>query len=373
MTIWKKIEFKIKAAFFAIFRTLFRKGNPARVPVDGTAIKRALILRPDRIGDTVCSFSLIDHLIKNYPNMKLSIFASPKNYGLIKNDPRFENIYIYRRNIFKDIARVFSIRKENYGLLIDMMGDDSVTTLVLSQLCVSNKPRIGVNKKKFGIYYDFTYVQPEPCEDHTIDINLRLLEAFGLRSTEINSFAPPHVSDDSERKAERFLDDIDKKNGPSPRIGFNLSSRGANRDWGLEKSGSLAEKILKDYPRAQIILITVPAERPKGEELERRLKGRAKHIFPNANLTEVSSLIKRLDILISPDTSLVHIARSFQIPVIGLYPEYKQVYKQWLPYRQPEGLVLSYGGDNIFNITVEEVYQVFLKMIKEKMPAVERS
>lgn len=305
--------------------------------------------------------------------MRMSIFASPKNYGLIKNDPRFDKIYVYRRNIIRDIATVMKIRKERYDLLIDMMGDDSVTTLVLSQLCVSGKPRIGVNKKRFGKYYDYTFVQPERCEDHTIDINLRLLEAFGLNHEDADPYAPPYVSNNSEKKAERFFEEIDGKNNHSLKIGFNLSSRGANRDWGLEKSGELAKRIVRDFPQAQIVLITVPSERYKGEKLDRESGDRVVQIFPKANLTEVSSVIKRLDLLISPDTSLVHIARSFKIPVIGLYPEYKKVYLQWLPYRQPEGLVLSYGGDNIFNITVEEVSDKFREMVEDRAPATERS
>jgi len=372
MTFRKKTEFKIKAAFFGFFQAFFRKGNPEKIPLDGKDIKKAIILRPDRIGDTVCSFPLIDHLKRNFPDMKISIFASPKNYGLIREDPRFEEIYIYRRNIIRDIATVRRIRKKNYDLLIDMMGDDSVTTLVLSQLCVSGKPRIGVNKRNYGKYYDFTYAQPENCEDHTIDINLRLLKAFGLNPEAVDPFAPPYVSEESEKRAGRFLEKIAGGNHQDLKIGFNLSSRGANRDWGLEKSGELAVRIIENYPSARIILITVPSEREKGDKLEGRLNGLVSQIFPGANLTEVSSLIKRLDLLISPDTSLVHIARSFRIPVIGLYPEYRKVYRQWLPYRQPKGLVLSYGGDNIFNITVDEVFDTFRKMVEEKSPASER-
>jgi len=238
---------------------------------------------------------------------------------------------------------------------------------------VSGKPRIGVNKKRFGKYYDYTCVQPEKCEDHTIDINLRLLEAFGLNYKDADPYAPPYVSEASEEKVERFFDEVDGNHTGTMRIGFNLSSRGANRDWGPEKSSELAGRIIEDFPQAQIILITVPSERDRGDRLERELNDRVVQIFPNANLTEVSSLIKRLDLLISPDTSLVHIARSFKVPVIGLYPEYKKVYLQWLPYGQPEGLVLSYGGDNIFNISVKDVYDKFREMVKKKAPATERS
>ncbi len=373
MTFRKKVEFKIKAAFFALFRGILKKGDSRRIPLDGTRMLKILFLRPDRIGDTVCSFPLMDHLKKTYPYWKMSIYASPKNIGLINNDPRFENIYIYRRNIIKDVMQVFAIRREKYDLLVDMMGDDSVTTLFLSQFCVSKAPRIGVNKRKFGRYYDFSYVQPENCEEHTIDINLHLLEAFELKPSEADPFAPPYVPEKSDKKAGDFLEEIKKDKEYNSIIGFNLSSRGANRDWGEEKSQELVRRLVNEYPNTAIVLITVPGEREKGERVLKGFDSNVYHIFANANLSEVSALLSKMDSLISPDTSLVHIARSFDIPVIGLYPEYKKVYRQWLPYRQPEGLVLSYGDDNIFNITVEEVFAKFREMVSGKAFATGRS
>jgi len=148
-------------------------------------------------------------------------------------------------------------------------------------------------------------------------------------------------------------------------IGFNLSARGENRNWGYEKSKGLIEQIIASYKNCTIILITAPNERFKGDAIEKQFDKNVVQIPPNSNLSEVSALISKLDILISPDTSLVHIGRSFQIPVIGLYPAYKNVYRQWRPFNQEEGLVLSYSGNNIFGITVAQVFDLFKKMTQK--------
>jgi len=114
MALLKQIEFKIKESFFFIFQLFLKKGKPDIEIPNGHDLQKILILRPDRIGDTVCSFPLIDSLIESFPQLKISIFASSKNYPLIKNDPRFDKIFIYRRNIFRDIKEVFAIRREKY-------------------------------------------------------------------------------------------------------------------------------------------------------------------------------------------------------------------------------------------------------------------
>ncbi|RKX19438.1 MAG: hypothetical protein DRP51_07420 [Candidatus Zixiibacteriota bacterium] len=368
MDFLKQIEFKIKDGFFFIFQLFLKKGkNDFKIP-DGNTMRKILILRPDRIGDTVCSFPLIDSLRESFPHLKISIFASSKNYPLIKNDPRFDKIFIYRRNIFQDIREVMAIRREKYESVVDLLADDSVTTLFLSQFCSVQSIRIGLGKKKYGKYYDYNY-SPEPdCKEHTIDINLKLLDAFGSSYTIADRHAPPFVEKPVEDKINRFLETITNNNPGQMIIGFNLSARGENRNWGYMKSRELISEIIDFCDNCTIVLITAPDERFKGDKIEANFDKNVIQILPNASLTEVSALISKLDLLISPDTSLVHIARSFRIPVIGLYTAYKKVYRQWRPFNQEEGLVLSYGGDDIFNITVEQVFDEFKRMIPKKMP-----
>ena len=78
---------------------------------------------------------------------------------------------------------------------------------------------------------------------------------------------------------------------------------------------------------------------------------------PGLSLLEVSALISRLDLLISPDTSLIHIARSFDTPVVGLYSRATKNFRRWRPYRQDDGAVVGDHHDNIYDITAEQVFE----------------
>ncbi len=364
MDLFKRIEFGIKAVFFAIFKVILREGKSLS-QIDGSKMERVLILRPDRIGDTICSFPLIDYLLRKFPRMKLSIFASPKNISLIKTDPRFEKIFIYRRNILSDIMEVIKVRRQKYDCVIDLMADDSVTTLFISQFCSRKSPRIGVRKDRFSRYYDYNHHPGGDCQDHMIDINLNLLPAFGFDKNDADGFAPPYIDEKSETKVFEFFDELGIDSTNDFVIGMNLSARGANREWGLEKSKLFLERILREFRDAKIILITAPNKRADGDRLQTMLNNAVYQVPPNSSLIEVTVIIARLDILISPDTSLVHIARSLKKPVVGLYPEYRKVYRQWMPYRQPDGLVLSYEGDTVFGIKVDEVYSTFIGLLEK--------
>ncbi|MCP4705047.1 MAG: glycosyltransferase family 9 protein [candidate division Zixibacteria bacterium] len=366
MNLLKQIEFKIKEGFFFVFQLFLKKGKSDYIIPDSNKFQKILILRPDRIGDTVCTFPLIDSLKENFPQMKISIFASSKNYSLIKNDPRFDKIFIYRRNILRDIKEVMAVRDEKYDCVVDLLADDSVTTLFLSQFCSVYSKRIGLGKKKFEKYYDFNYTPEPDCKKHTVDINLKLLDAFGSSCTIAERHAPPFVDDTTSNNIDEFLNSISNNNPNGIFVGLNLSARGENRNWGEKKSTELISRIIETSNNCNVILITAPNERFKGDAIEKQFDKNVVQIPPNSNLTEASALISKLDILISPDTSLVHIGRSFKIPVIGLYTAYKKVYRQWRPFNQEDGLVLSYGDDNIFNISVEQVFDEFEKMKQKK-------
>ncbi|MBD3401966.1 hypothetical protein GF420_03650 [candidate division GN15 bacterium] len=360
---FKSLEARSKAVFYRLFRSLLKTGHSERIPLDPSGMQRVLFIRPDRIGDTVTSLPLFDCLRKAHPHLKLSILASTKNISLVQHDPRFEHVFLYRRSVMKDIAEIRSIRQVGFDCVVDLLADDSVTCLFLTQLCGPVAARLGVRKRRFAQYYDYTFHPGDDSDLHMIDINLHMLEAFGI-TERASGYATPYVDRETAERTDRYFESI-RTPDISFMVGINLSQRGPNRFWGMEKWEQLTRRILDRYPEALVVLITAPPDRERGDKLETKFSARVVQVEPNLDLTGISAVLSRLDILISPDTSLVHIARSFKVPVVGFYPEYKGIYRQWSPYGQPEGLVLSPGEDNIFRITVDQAIATFERLVEK--------
>ncbi len=365
----KSLEFKIKAAFYALFKIFLRKGRPNLCPLDGKKLKSVLFLRPDRLGDTICSLPLIDAVKKHFPHIRIGVLASTKNISLIKSDPRFARVFIYRRNILRDIKELLEISRENFDCVVDLLADDSTTALFISQLCTKNRARIGVWKRKFAVYYDYNYPYNPGSTDHIVTVNLKLLEAFGGQTDDSDGFSPPYIESTAFEKADQYIASLPGEEN-SLNIGFNLSVRLPNRIWGFEKSKRLIEMILETNSDCRVILVTAPPDRHRGDELEQEFRKRVYQVPSGCSITEASAIISRLDIMISADTSLIHIARAFEVPVVGLYPEFSGVYRQWRPFGQDGGLVLSKGGDDIFNITPAMVLESFMDLLEKQKTAV---
>ncbi len=354
----KPLEHKFKAFFFWMFSPLLKRRQNDFQPLDGNALNRVLFLRPEKIGDMVISFPVFDGLKKQYPHVQISILGSPRNEAIIRDDPRFETIFLYTKNLIKDVRTIRWMRREKYDCVVDMICDDSVTALFLSQLCAPGKPRIGVGKVKFQEYYDYNYDHRKGNTGHIIENTLKLLDAFGIDSEQVDGFAAPYLDQDSVAGAEGVIRDL-RDSSNNRMIGYNLSAGSPTRVWAKEKSQDLIQRILEHSPENKVILFTTPDERKRGENLCRQFSTRVSLVPPGLNLRQAAALVSRMDLMITPDTSIVHIARAFKVDVIGLYSRFQKNFLLWRPYGQENGAVVSGNDHNIFDIEVEQVYQMF--------------
>ncbi len=360
----KPLEHKIKAGAFALARPWLKRPQREFRPLRGENISRVLFLRPEKIGDMVISFPVFDGLKERYPHIAISILASPRNQAIIKHDPRFEHIYLYRKNLWQDIQTVREIRRQRFDCVVDMICDDSVTALFLSQLCAPRKPRIGVGKLKYREFYDYNYDHRMGNTGHIIENTLKLLDAFGIDSSKVSGYAPPFIDAVSNTRMEQFAKSL-RDDASTMLVGYNLSAGSPTRLWAAEKSEELVRRILGSQANLKVVLFTTPDERQRGDQLAVKFNSGVVQVPAGLSLIEASALISSLDIMVTPDTSLAHIARSFKVPVVGLYSRFMKNFLLWRPFGQEVGAVVSGNDDNIFDITVDQVYSAYQQVVEQ--------
>jgi ADP-heptose:LPS heptosyltransferase len=367
VSVLKTLEHRAKDLVFGLFHLFFRKRRQMPAPLDGTRMGKVLFLRPEKIGDMVISLPVFDALRARYPHLKISILASPRNYALVKDDPRFDRIFLYRKWTLEDFRQLGAIRRERFDCVFDMIDDDSVTTLFYSQLVGPQAVRIGIGKRHHAGFYDFNHIHADGIGEHIVDNTLKLLEPFGITGNSASGFAPPYITDAARRCVDEYL-------GKQPRtscclVGLNLSAGKPNRIWPDDRAIDLCRRLAAWRKDLQMIVIAVPKDRERGARVAAEVGQKVRVIPDGLDLIEVSALISRLRLLISPDTSLIHIARSFQVPVVGLYSRASKNFQRWRPYRQSDGTVVGSDIDTIFDITVEQVFsqiqQVLLRIETE--------
>lgn len=351
----KPIELAFKQLVFQLTSPLLRL-RPRSGPIDPSTIREVLIFRPERLGDTMVSFPLIDLLRDSFPHWRVSILTSPRSFSLVNGDPRFDRVYVYRKSLWRDIAELRKIRQRQFDCIIDLICGDSVTTLILARLAAPMGIRFGQQKNEFASFYHYSVFQPtDQRMEHTIDISLHLAEGFGIAGTYKEGSGRPFVSERADTRAELFVAPL--RHGGNRLIGYNLSAGSPGRIWPHEKAKELLTSLVKSDPSLGIILIATASERAAAENLAKAVGPAASLVPERLSICEACAIVRRLDLLITPDTSLVHAARSFDVPVVGLYPDDTKNNRMWYPYRQRSGVVVSSHPGNIHDIPVDEVYE----------------
>ncbi len=359
----KGTERDLKRLGLWVARGFLRRGKPERLPCDVRQLGRILILRPEKIGDVTVTLPLVAALKNAAPDLEIDLLVSPRSYSLVSSDPRFSRVFVYVKRHLGFLRSLPAMRRRNYACVIDLIDGDSLTGLLLSQLCAAREAlRIGNVKPAYARYYDAVVGLTADGEGHSVERSLAVLGFLGVDAASVSGHVPPHVTAASRARVDRFCEQ-NAMPGAGVRIGYNLSAGLTTRRWALEKSRELLEGILKTYPAVRIVLTTAPPDRARGERLLAHFEDRVCHVPGDFTITDITALLARLDLLITPDTSLVHIARAFKVSVVGLYPRMAWNLQRWYPYGQKGGVVVSGNDDDIIDITPAELLTALQGML----------
>ncbi len=363
--IWKRalkgVEFLFKRLVILLLRLFFTTGGGDTT--EGP-IRRILFLRFDKLGDMVSSLPVFETVSRARPEIELEVLASRSNRIFLENDSRISACWTYTKRPWQDIGMLRKLRKRNYDVIIDLICLDSVTSLFISQFTGRNVRRIGIGKKRFEKYYtEHVPLNPDGYE-HIVDTTLKTLAYIGIDRSQFIGQAPLQLPGPTLERADSFIAALRDSSEPATAsvIGINISAGKPNRIWKMENFVELIAKLSSTAEETIIVIFCSPNDRGRAETIQ-RLSGTPTHLLPDGlNILDVSALIAKLDMLITPDTSVIHIARQYNVPVVGMYPTHGRSSAQWKPYGQPDGLVEGGSACDIFDITPEQVYQEFLRV-----------
>ncbi len=353
----KKIEHGFKKGLKVPFFMMLKKGDRSRVPLQPENIKSILILRPDKLGDMIATIPTIHALKKLFAYIRIEVLASPRNNILVAEDPLIDELYLYHKNILKDWPLIRKLKKKHFDLIYDPICHDSVTGLLLGKLISNNSVFVASRKLNHAKYYDYCEPYLPDGDDHNVDNGLLIFNALGVQPETIDPFLPVYLKKSSRQKADRFFAGL-----PTALkfwIGINISAGSPTRSLSLDKYASILKSLSDIYPDAGFVISCVSEDRETAKKLALNIKTRSYLIPENLSLLDVAAIIEKLDIFISPDTSLIHMARLMQIPVVGLYSGHKRNFNFWRPYRQKYGAIISANLNNIFDIEPKQVVDEF--------------
>lgn len=288
------------------------------------------------IGDVVHGLPLVNALRSHRPDLAVTWIAEPAPAQIVEHHPAVDRIVIFRKG--EGIRGVLSLYREirdhrPFHLTLNIQRYfKSIFPTVFTRAPV----RVGLarDKTRDGVSLFNTHHLPSGEWKHTQDIFLDFLPLLGLPRPESPTWKMT-FSETEEAAARRFFEDAP----PGPRVGVVVGSANAAKDWPTDRYPALVDALMED-PGYQVFLLGGPSERER--TVARQVVDRAGREPVWALTDTVRKLmwrIRGMDLLISPDTGPVHIARALEVPVVGLYGHTNP----WRvgPYRAYEDLVID--------------------------------
>ena len=331
------------------------------------SIKSILFLRYDgKIGDMIVNSLMFREIKKVYPNIKIGVVARGAAIDIIKDNPNVDKIYEYHkdRKKIKDLA--LKIKEEKYDLLIDFSEMLRVNQMMLINLCEA-RINIGLDRKDWKLF-DLSIESGKDFKwtEHITKRYLAYLIKLGLKKENIDISYDIYLKD--EMKYEAFFNKIKE----SKKLILNPYGASKHKSFSIET----LENIIT-YLKDKSIAIILTYFGDKYKELE-SLEKKYKYVYiPKKieSILDTAILIKKSDYVISPDTSIVHIASAFNKKMITVYPpkggKYGVDHLVWAPKSEYNRVIFckdkigTYDEIDINTFNMEEMKEEILKMLEQ--------
>lgn len=287
-----------------------------------------------RMGDCIILSVLIRELKILMPNAVIDISGN-KFFGLVyKYHPSISKIHKLsikrdgrlKRCFLCDLISIYRMRKEGYDLLIDVSGSSSLY-MFLSYIVINPTYLMAfINNKKVNheLNMEDSELKIYTSRANKLEDYLKTIEGpqFILSNRKYDFY----YGKDEELRAKEFLSKVKE-----PKIvAFNIIAGNENRSLTDHEVKAILHG-LKKIPNIAVVLISSQKIRNRLFKLIEELNFSNVYLSYDTTIWDAAALISKADVIISPDTSIVHIASALEKKIVSIYVDDLHFISYWKP------------------------------------------
>ena len=320
-----------------------------------TSSPKFLILMNQKIGDMIVCSPILREIKIAFPNSNLQVIASQTNKDIALVNPYIDNVHIYKNRWHRLLPLLLQFRRVNFDVAIEL--EAKIVTRVILMLKVI-KPNCILSVTKVVGRYGLAPQDVSPYDYYT-DSKLK-----HQRDTCLDILRLLNIKCNSKKYDVFYLEKNKKKS-----LSFLSSFDSSKIIVGLNISGSSLEKRICDDDVKKIILglnsmsndiLIILLHKPEDRKWTNRLitDDISSFVFPSYptdSVLDLAALVDSVDLIISPDTSLVHMACAFNKPLVGIYRRDMISFEAWHPKSRCNHVIFSQDFDSLKSIDVNNI------------------
>lgn len=323
-------------------------------------MQKILFLRPGKLGDMIVATPLFKAIKCTFPDISITVAASSYNEIIIRHNHHIDLVRKVNYHSVLDIIKmILWIRRQQFDWVVDLTPGISRTSTMVSRLVRS--PSIHTAGMHKGVHSRFFSKVTDNIDLHIIDRNKLLVE--NLLDCSFKGEFNPDIAllKEHEKKAEALLNCTDDK---SVRIGINCSAGDKCRQWSECNYLELIKLVNERLPKVQIVLFSVGAQ----DEWVLRIQKKQKNVVSliGVDILTAAAVIKRMSFFFTPDTSLLHIASGFKVPIIGIYCVGGENLIRWRAYNTITRELVAESSGDVNEICPQKVLDALTELIESQ-------
>jgi ADP-heptose:LPS heptosyltransferase len=306
---------------------------------------RILFIRLERIGDVLVSVPVLRALRRRYPGGRMDLLVSRANSPVRDAvAPFVDRLWCYHKTVGSAVGLLRALRQVRYDAIVDLIDHPSTTAQLVIRWC-RPAAAVGLLHAESGLY---THAAPtlDPAVAHPVERFAQLLLPFGIDPAVEPLDLEYRLSPDDVDRARSVM-------GPRSRpvrLGVNISARLPDRAWGRDRYVELVRRVTAAHPDIGVSICGTPGDAADVRRIAHETGAQA--VPPSPSFHAFAAILHEFDLLVTPDTAVVHLAAAWKLPTVALYQPEPGV-APWTPYHSPHRALVHPQG--IPAITVDRV------------------
>jgi ADP-heptose:LPS heptosyltransferase len=303
---------------------------------------KVLLVRTDRLGDTILASPTWQALKKTRPEAQVTFLTRRAYVSLFEGDPLLTAVLAFPeegRASLRELARQLSSLR--FDAILTLYVDGEVARLVRR---VSSPVKAGPLSKPWSWFLFNRPVRQRRSRSslHEADYNGLLLEELGIpyRPFRPRVHLPAGKADREEDLRRRTLGERAAK----PFVVIHPGMGGSALNWPAKRYASLVRMLLSETEMTLLITGTEADRKYLGSLLSQN-SPRLVSAVGKLDLVELALLLRSAALFVGPSTGPMHLATAVDTPVVTLFsPVMVQRARRWGPYHA-RGTVLTPPAD----------------------------
>ncbi len=267
--------------------------------------RKVLFIRFSSIGDIVLTSPVLRSLATVEPDTQIHYLTKPAFASILKSNPHIHKVHTLKPKLVETIQE---LKEEKFDLILDLH-HNLRTSIVKTFLGVKS---YAFPKGNWEKYQMVKWKKRDIKLPHVVDRYAEVLKPLGisLDGKGLDFF----ISPGEQEKAHAFLQENDFQAYMDNFIAIVIGAKHFTKRWPNEQVIKLIREI-----HQPVILIGGKSEMEDAGQIMKAVKGPILSAVGRTNLQVSAALLEKAQLVVTPDTGMMHIAAALQKPIVSIW------------------------------------------------------